>query len=158
MKYRRLTLEELEIFEKEFILFLSANGITGEDWEKNKSMHQPMVDKMLDDFSDFILEGVLQKVEYFDFRSPDFIACFNIKEKLGEAIIVQRTIHGTEDISDLNTLLEILQNRPEILKINVATKKLANQDERNKFIFDELSKGALINNAELYEILKPFTQ
>lgn len=158
MKYRRLTLEELEIFEKEFILFLSANGITGEDWQKKKEIRDPIVDKMLDDFSDFILDGVLQKVEYFDHRSPAFLACFNIKENFGEAIIVQRASTASEDISNINVLMEFIQNRPQELQINRAIKTLTSQDERNKFIFDELARGALISNAELFDLLKPLIQ
>ncbi|MCB0647275.1 MAG: hypothetical protein KDC49_11465 [Saprospiraceae bacterium] len=158
MKYRRLTLEELEIFEKEFILFLSANGITGEDWEKKKQAQDPMVNLMLDEFSDFILDGVLQNVEYIDHRSPAFLACFNIKENFGEAIIVQRSSTAFEDISDIKVLMDLIQNRPQELQINLATKVLGSQEERNKFIFDELSKGAMISNAELFDLLKPLTQ
>ena len=35
-KYRRLTLEELEELQKEFVDFLVINGITAEDWVKLK--------------------------------------------------------------------------------------------------------------------------
>ena len=35
-KYRRLTIEELQNLEKEFISFLVVNGIPSEDWEQIK--------------------------------------------------------------------------------------------------------------------------
>ena len=52
MKYRILSKEELEPLKDDFIKFLSANTITGEDWVKIKAEKPKEANKLLGMFCD----------------------------------------------------------------------------------------------------------
>ncbi|MGZ4035866.1 MAG: DUF6495 family protein, partial [Bacteroidia bacterium] len=52
MKYKRLTREELQALEPEFIHFLAAAQVTGKDWEKMKENKLEVAEELIDAFSD----------------------------------------------------------------------------------------------------------
>ena len=56
MKYRVLSTKELEPLKDDFIKFLSANTITGEDWAKIKSSKPNQALKLIEVFSDIVWE------------------------------------------------------------------------------------------------------
>lgn len=72
-KYRNLTNKELETFEKEFVDYLVVNGIVAEDWEKMKREDAAKAEKIIDLFSDVILEGVMRKVKFLEIRTKAYI-------------------------------------------------------------------------------------
>lgn len=154
MKYRRLTIDELQSFEKEFIIFLSANGIDGQDWERKKNKNDVLVDQMMDDFSDFILEQIITKVDYFEFRSPQLAVFYEVKETKVQAFIIQSVSAKNADLSIDDQLFNLLQSTPESLKINMANRPLDSKEKRNQFVFGELNKGCLITKGETFNMLK----
>lgn len=66
MKYRRLTKEEFEELHEEFIMFLSANTITGEDWKVIVSETPEKAEELMDMFSDIAFDKVLGQNEYVE--------------------------------------------------------------------------------------------
>src|SRR5687767_4005208 len=72
-KYRLLTAEELEQFQKEFIEFLVVNGIEPERWERLKETDPGSVAKIIELFSDVILESVLRKVKFIQIKSKAYV-------------------------------------------------------------------------------------
>jgi len=48
MKYSRLTTEQFKELHKEFVQFLSANSITGNDWTELKKTNIEKVENILD--------------------------------------------------------------------------------------------------------------
>ena len=72
-KYRILTIEELKHFEKEFIEFLVVNGIEPEKWESLKASNSESVDKIIELFSDVILESVLRKIKFIELTSEAYV-------------------------------------------------------------------------------------
>ena len=65
-KYRLLTAEELELFEKEFIDYLVVNGITADDWEKIKSEDQFKAEQIMALFSDVVFEKIMRQTQFLN--------------------------------------------------------------------------------------------
>lgn len=72
-KYRLLTEEELTEFHDEFVKYLVMNGITADQWEEMKKSDPDTAGKILNLFSDVVLEGVLRQIRFMDFRSKSYI-------------------------------------------------------------------------------------
>ena len=80
MKYTRLTKEQLEELNQEFINFLATQSITGEEWKKIKEQKPEVAEEELDVFSDLVWEGVLSKVDYLENIAPQHMYLFNAGE------------------------------------------------------------------------------
>ncbi len=80
MRFRRLTKEELEKLEEDFIQFLASNQITAKDWESLKTKDEDKVNELLDVFSDIVLLKVFNKIPYLQHRSKDTIKVFHCQE------------------------------------------------------------------------------
>ena len=56
MRFRRLTSEELDAVEGEFVKFLASQGLDAAEWQKQKvTIHK--VEYLLDEFSTFFWES-----------------------------------------------------------------------------------------------------
>src|SRR5690554_7284010 len=84
MKYTRLTKEQLEELHQEFINFLAAQSITGEEWEALKKNSPEVAEDELDVFSDLIWEGVLSKVRFVENISAQQMHLFRSEEHTSE--------------------------------------------------------------------------
>jgi hypothetical protein len=71
MKYSRLSLQDLQDLETEFVEFLVLNGIPAEDWEELKKQDLDKVEQVIDHFSDVIWESVLRKTEIVEHRRKE---------------------------------------------------------------------------------------
>ncbi|MDG1850071.1 MAG: DUF6495 family protein [Flavobacteriales bacterium] len=81
MKYRRLSPEELEPLKEDFIQFLSANTITGDDWAKTKANKPEEAQKIIGLFSDIVWEKSLEKIESLEHRDDRYLKVFLFEEK-----------------------------------------------------------------------------
>ena len=89
MKYTRLTKEQLEELQTEFVNFLATQSITGEEWAKIKEETPKVAEDELDVFSDLIWEGVLTKVSYLENISAQQMHLFHLAEKEMKLISVK---------------------------------------------------------------------
>ena len=64
MKFRVLTTQELEPLKDDFIKFLSANTITGEDWVSIKKDKPEEAETLLAMFCDIVWEKSLEKINF----------------------------------------------------------------------------------------------
>jgi hypothetical protein len=145
VKYRSLSTDELKTFEKEFIDFLVVNGIIAEDWEKIKKETPEKAERIIDNFSDVILEGTLRKVEFIEFITPKSIKCFQCLSK--EIILVGVDV---EQNSTIDFTKENWNDNLKNLKI-YTTKKEYIKEGREKEIFNMLNGGAAISKGELFK-------
>lgn len=76
MRFRRLTTEELEHLEEDFIHFLAANQITAKDWQILKATDDAKIHELIDVFSDIVLEKVFSKIDYLQHRTKDTVRVF----------------------------------------------------------------------------------
>lgn len=66
--YRILQIEELEIFQSEFIQFLSSQSITADDWKKWQNQNPDKVKETIDRFSEFVFFTIFEKSDFFEKR------------------------------------------------------------------------------------------
>lgn len=78
MKYTRLSKEQFEELQQEFINFLATQSISAKEWEEIKQQKPEAAEEELDVFSDLIWEGVLEQVTYLEHFSPNQMYLFNI--------------------------------------------------------------------------------
>ena len=83
MKFRVLTHEELEPLKEDFIKFLSANTITGDDWQSIKENKPKEAKTLLEMFCDIVWEKSLEKINFLEHRDEKYLKVFSCgKEKI----------------------------------------------------------------------------
>ena len=82
MKFRKLSLEELELLKEDFIKFLASNTITAEDWVKMKIENIEKAESLIEMFSEIVMEKVYSKIEYLENRTKDSILLFKFEGDL----------------------------------------------------------------------------
>jgi len=123
IKYRRLTAEEFNLFEKDFIRFLAANSIQAADWQNLKSNSPEKVDELLDIFSDMVLEKVYNKAEYLLIVRPLEIHCFKMGEFSARLLGVKFKKPDLDLTKDdglsgiFNSEESFLENNPELFSL-----------------------------------------
>lgn len=149
MKYARLTKEQLEEMQQEFINFLATQSITAEEWDDIKKNKPDVAEQELDVFSDLIWEGVLTKVEYLEHFSPNQIFLFHITTATINliAIKIENEAIDVTTREGYNWLRNNLMNDA----VNLYTSTKAMSDDRNKDIFALIKQGANITKGELYQ-------
>ncbi|WMX14275.1 MULTISPECIES: DUF6495 family protein [unclassified Aureispira] len=80
MRFRRLTNEELETLEEDFVQFLASNQITAKEWVSLKENHPAKVEELITLFSDIVLEKVFSKIDCLQHRTKDTIRVFYCQE------------------------------------------------------------------------------
>jgi len=130
MKYRMLSMEELEVFEEDFKQFLIVNGVHAEEWEKMNHTNKERAIQLVELFSDTVLQKVYEKIHYLEFRSKDSCLVFkfnkenielisiNTKENADCSLETPESIHTallkkTADLNIFKTQKQYLQKREE---------------------------------------------
>ncbi|AZQ57933.1 hypothetical protein EJ994_03620 [Maribacter sp. MJ134] len=149
MKYTRLTKEQLEELNQEFINFLATQSITGEEWAKIKKDTPEVAEEELDVFSDLIWEGVLTKVKYLENISEQQMHLFHLAEKEMKLIAVK--VMNPE--IDLTTKLgfEWFKKNWQSDFVDYMTAAKAYTDDKNLDKFQLIRQGAIITKGDLYQ-------
>jgi hypothetical protein len=149
MKYARLSKEQFEELQQEFINFLASQSISAMEWEEIKQQKPETAEEELDVFSDLIWEGVLEQVTYLEHFSPSQMYLFNISQE--EIDLIAVTV-GNKAI-DITTRegYQWLQKNIMEDSVNLFTSTKAISAERNKDIFALIQQGAVITKGELFE-------
>ena len=149
MKYTRLTKEQFEELQPEFINFLATQSITGDEWAKIKEKQPEVAEQELDVFSDLVWEGVLSKAGYLQNSSPQQLFLFKLDETEMKLLVVK----VTDTTVDLTTAqgFEWLQLNLDSNSVELFTAAKAYSEERNKDVFNLITQGAEITDSTLYE-------
>jgi hypothetical protein len=149
MKYTRLTKEQLEELNQEFINFLATQSITGEEWAKIKKDTPEVAEEELDVFSDLIWEGVLTKVKYLENISEQQMHLFHLAEKEMKLIAVK--VMNPE--IDLTTKVgfEWFKKNWQSDFVDYMTASKAYTDDKNLDKFQLIRQGAVITKGDLYQ-------
>ena len=148
MKYRRLTKQQLEELEQEFINFLATQSITAEEWKDIKENKPQVAEDEIDVFSDLVWEGVLGKVEYLENISAQHMHLFHMQPKEMKLISVK--------VSNLNIDLTTKEGfswfrtnyQSDFVEYLTASK--AYTEDKNQDKFNLIQQGAAITKGELY--------
>lgn len=149
MKFARLTKEQFEELQKEFITFLSTQSITAAEWE-NLKLNKPEVAEMeLDVFSDLVWEGILNKAKYLEHISSNFMYLFHLGDDQIHVIVIQvkdKTIDITTPEGYHWLRNNLMEDGVDLFK---SDKKYS--DDKNIDKFNLMKQGASITKGELYQ-------
>ena len=149
MKYTRLTKEQLEELEPEFINFLATQSITGDEWAKIKKYTPEVAEDELDVFSDLILEGVLSKVIYLENISAQQMHLFELADKEMKLTAV-KVMNSEIDLTTAIGFSWFKKNwSSDFVEYMTAAK--AYTDDKNLDKFQLIKQGAVITKGELYQ-------
>ncbi|MDB2471726.1 DUF6495 family protein [Flavobacteriaceae bacterium] len=149
MKYTRLTKEQFEEMQQEFINFLASQSITADEWQTIKTNTPDVADQELDVFSDLVWEGVLNNVIYLENISQKHMYLFYFEEKrihlIGVKIISNSMNLMTQE--GFSWLRENLMN--DSVEIFESKKDYSKDKQMDKFTL--IQQGAAITKGELYK-------
>ena len=149
MKYTRLSLKDLKDLEKEFIEFLIVNGIDAKEWEKMKKEDMVKVEKVIDQFSDVIWEGVLRKTKMVEHRHPSKLTiCYVENNEL-----LTLTILPKGEDADLTRQEEIDRILADVDQHQVSVQKDKITKPAEEQLFEFIKIGFYITKNPIYKRL-----
>jgi hypothetical protein len=152
MKYARLTKEQFEELQQEFINFLATQSITADEWEGIKINKPEVAEEELDIFSDLVWEGVLNQAKFLEHFSPNQIYLFKITE-LTLNLIAIKVENEEIDVTTPQGYAWLQANLMDD-RVSLYTSSKAISDDRNQDIFALVQQGAVITKGELYEFFE----
>ena len=148
MKYTRLTKEQLEELQPEFVNFLATQSISAQEWADIKANKPAVAEEELDVFSDLIWEGVLTKVSYLENIGAQQMHLFAAFQKEIKLISV-KVLNPEIDLTTTEGFSWFKKNfQGDYVEYLTAAK--AYKLERNVELFDLIKQGAVITKGELY--------
>ncbi len=158
MKYRRLSLAELEALTENFVQFLAMNGIAAEDWETIKTANRPRMDSLLDEFSDIVFQSTIDNTNYFLLVENQSVIAFHCAEKELQVYGISIINQGDFSLTNFTDLKLAFAQIPNTAQINVFSKKQAFKESREREIFLLLENHCGISHQEMFEFLKDFVE
>ena len=148
MKYARLTQEQFEEMQQEFVNFLATQSITADEWEKLKAEKPEVAEQELDVFSDLVWEGVLSKVAYLENISEQHMHLFHLAEK--EMKLLSVKVDNPE--IDLTTQdgFAWFKKYWQSDFVEYLTASKAYSEDKNRDKFELIKQGGVITRGDLY--------
>lgn len=147
MKYSRLTKEQFEALQQEFINFLATQSVTADEWKNLKENKPELAEMELDVFSDLIWEGVLKSAKYLEHISPQHMHLFAINNDHMHVIAV--TLKNEVDMTTKEGFSWLRENLMDE-KVEFLQAKKTYSDDRNLDIFKLIQQGSVITKGDLY--------
>ena len=149
MKYTRLTRQQLEELQNEFINFLATQSITADEWQAIKENKPEVAEEEIDVFSDLIWEGVLNKVDYLENISALQMHLFHTAEKEMKLLSV-KVLNPEIDLTTPLGFSWFKKNwQSDFVEYLTASK--AYTADKNMDKFKLIQQGAVITKGELYQ-------
>ena len=149
MKYSRLSKEQFEELQKEFVNFLATQSITADEWQEIKTNKQEVAEQELDVFSDLVWEGVLKQAKYLENISAQHMYLFHLGDQQIELIGLK--IKKTE--IDLTTKDGYAWLRENLLSddVEIFNAKKDYSDDAQLDKFKLIQQGSLITKGQLFQ-------
>lgn len=145
MKFRRLTITELEFLTQDFIHFLAANGLPAEAWERIKKEDTPRMYQLLDTFSEMVFQTTIDSITYLQLITAESILLFDCgKEQLKMTSI---TAEQSLDFTQYATSLEAIQ---VLTSVSTFEYTRTYRPDRHTEIFQLLESGCGIIKQDMY--------
>ena len=152
MKYKRLTTEELQALEKEFVNYLSAAQITAGDWEKMKKNELQKAEELIDVFSDMVYENVMNKIKYLEYRDEKSLNIFHFTDEGVLMVGLRVKENSSINLLENDVLNQWNKNGNDLVNVIKSEKKY--DKEKGLEVFELLQNGCLITDDRLFNLLK----
>ncbi|MBT4915777.1 MAG: hypothetical protein HON66_03030 [Formosa sp.] len=149
MKYTRLTKEQFEELNQEFINFLATQSITAKEWKEIKKQKPAVAEEELDIFSDLVWEGVLSKVDYLENIAPQHMYLFSAGKT--QLRLIGLKIKRQE--IDLTTKDGFAWLRENLMsdEVELFNAEKSIETDKNIKIFELIKQGSTITKGELFK-------
>lgn len=156
MQYARLTKEQLEEMQPEFVNFLATQTITAAEWQELKTNKPEVAEEEIDIFSDLVWEGVLTKAEFLEHISPNQMHLFQLgADKM--SLIAVKVNNDTVDITTKEGYKWLQENLgDEQVVFLTASKEYGEKPNMDKF--NLIQQGAVITKGDLYRWFGRFVE
>jgi len=151
MKYKRLTSEELQALEPDFITFLASMQITGPDWEKMKKEENTKASELIDVFSDLVYDKVLGKINYLEYRDEKTLNIFYFGPDKMQLVGLRVKENSPLDLTAPDVLNQ--WNSANNASVNIVRSEKGYEKEKQSEVFELLQNGCLITDDRLFKIL-----
>ena len=148
IRFQRLSKEELEYLEPQFVKFLAAQSILAEDWQKLKAEDQERATGLIDDFSNVVYGTVMRKAQFLEKRTEHALYTYQCHEDRFELIAFRL---------DENSGVDLRTDGPEKyenLDAEVFTADKAYEKDREDEIFAMMQLGCEITDGKMFNALK----
>lgn len=158
MKYRRLSLEELNELETEFVQYLAANSIPAEDWKEWQANQPEKVNEHIEKFSDIVFEKVITKIEYLEMRFQYSVRYIKTDDEKFSAFILEVDHPSNEnfDFRNIENPISFLQSEEAPEKMDLLHFSEEYKIERNTQIFQWIKQGALITTNTIFDSIEAY--
>jgi len=151
MKYKRLTNEELQALEKEFVNYLAAAQITAGDWENMKKNEIKKAEELIDVFSDMVYEKVTGKINFLEYRDKKTLNIYHCNEEGIVLVGLKVSENSTLDLTAADVLSQWNNNHDNAISIIKSEKKYVK--DRGVEVFELLQSGCFITDDKLFNVL-----
>ena len=151
MKYKRLTPEELQVLEPDFINFLASMQITGPDWEKMKKEENDKANELIDVFSDVVYDKVLSKINDLEYRDAKTLNIFHFAADKIQLVGLRVKENSQLDLTSENVLAQWSESNNA--SVNIVRSEKSYDKEKQVKVFGLLQTGCLITDEKLFAIL-----
>ena len=154
MKFRRLTNEELQTVENEFIAFLASNSITADEWESLKKREPKKVDLMIELFSDIVIEKALSNCQCLEKLTKHEFRTYKFYDDHVKLLVVKASKESPINFSEgslgktITTALKVNPNDIDFFTASKTYKKLREQE-----MFDVLNSGTYMTDDTMFNHL-----
>lgn len=145
MKFRQLTIEELEALKDEFVKFLIVQGIDGAEWSRIKDNEPMRTIKVIEQFSDMIFTDIIAKVNYIDYFDKNSLKLFKCELEMIHLV----NVVTSQAYCDLTDFLQGLAKNPQNFEIQKASK--AYFPDRETELFNMITLGGLVSDGFIFE-------
>lgn len=143
--------DELKHLEDELKQFLIVNGVHGEEWANLNQQEPDKAIRLVQLFSDNVLEKVYDKIMVLEFRNPESCLVFHFAENRIELISIQRKPGSELDLSTPEKIHDALINFSDQLAFFKTDKNYSS--ERNKEIHLMIEQGCFVSSLEFWKAL-----
>lgn len=96
MKYRSLTIDELEILKDDFISFLALNGIAADDWKDIQLTDSAKHDKVIELFSEVVFSKILRQIKFLELKANNIYSAIQCNADEMVMITLEKKPAGNE--------------------------------------------------------------
>jgi hypothetical protein len=152
MKYARLTKEQFDELHPEFATFLASQSIDKSEWDKLKVEKPHVAEQELDVFSDLIWEGVLNRAEFLEHFSKEYIFLFRCSDSFIHSIVLKSLNPEIDFLSRAG--LEWLSDNMFTENVEMKAGEKPFGDNRNTAIFGLIRQGAFLSDGKLFKQIR----
>ena len=149
MKYQRLTKEQFEELNSEFVNFLATQAVDKAEWDKIKLQKPEVAEQELDVFSDLIWEGVLTRTKYLENFSKNHIFLFQCFDTYLKSIVLISQVKEVDFLTKDG--LKWLSDNMFTDNIEMKVGKKLFEEERNTSIFELIQQGSFLSDGQLFK-------